>query len=101
VPKDFSPLLDKEALKEHYQVGGPWAVESGQRVRKLRKDRGLTIEQLASLTDSTAATISRVELGAILPSDRLRVAIAFALVVEVADLWVPLSRPLVKSLAAA
>ncbi len=95
------PLLDRDALRDHFRPGGEWAIECGRRVRKLRKERGYTLEALAELIDSTAATVSRVELGAALPSDQLRAAIGYALVTDVAELWPEVDRKRLRSLAAA
>lgn len=38
-------------------------VESGKRIRKLRKQNGLTQEQLADLLGVALNTISRIEVG--------------------------------------
>ncbi len=59
---------------------------STNRVRELREERGLTAEQLASLVNTTEATISRLETGERkLTEDWMR-RIARALDVEPADL---------------
>ena len=39
------------------------SVESGKRIRKLRKQNGLTQEQLADLLGVALNTISRIEVG--------------------------------------
>jgi len=96
-----TPLLDREALRDHMRAGGPWAIECGARVRKIRTDRGLTLDVVAALVDTTAATVSRIELGAALPSDRLRSAIAYALCAEVSELWPYPTRKRLAEVAAA
>ena len=40
-----------------------YLVESGKRIRKLRKQNGLTQEQLADLLGVALNTISRIEVG--------------------------------------
>lgn len=64
-----------------------WQRECGRRVQNRRILLGVTPTDLADLTGTTAATISRVESGAINPRDILRIAIAGVLRTEVADLW--------------
>lgn len=51
----------------------------GQRIRAARKMKGWTIRKLAIKADYTEVTISNVELGKYLPSERLLRAIEKAL----------------------
>lgn len=63
----------------------------GSNVRLRRKELGLTLDQVATLADTTAQTVFKVERGQIVARDNLRMALAFALAQEVNDLF-PLPR---------
>jgi transcriptional regulator with XRE-family HTH domain len=52
-------------------------------LRKIRKDRGLTIEAVAYLAGVDAATVSRIENGIVQPRSETVVTIAKALGVSV------------------
>lgn len=94
-------LLEDDALRTFLGPGGRWASECGARVKHRRGELNFTLQRVADLTGSTPQTIARVESGAIVPRDKLRVAIAFALFVEVDRLWPWPSRELVHDRAAA
>lgn len=64
-----------------------WQLDCGKRVASRRSLLGVTPRDLADLTGTTQATISRIEAGSLNPRDILRVAIAGVLRCEVADLW--------------
>lgn len=59
----------------------------GGKVRKRREELRLSQEQLAQITNTRQATISRVELGLQVPSDRIKWAIAGALRCTLDDLF--------------
>jgi DNA-binding XRE family transcriptional regulator len=59
----------------------------GKRVRYLRRDRDMTQEQLAELTDLSVNSISQIETGQSSPSLETIVKIAKALEVDVGELF--------------
>lgn len=59
----------------------------GQKIEALRRELNLTQDDLAEKTPTSQQTISRIELGRQVPSDGLRVKIARALGVKVADIF--------------
>lgn len=92
------PFLDRDAVAELVRAR---AVEAGQRLRSARQELGWTQQRLAELADTTPETVCRVELGALSPRDHLRIALAFAVVKDVNDIWPPIARHEVARLAAA
>jgi len=82
-------LLDSEALDE---VVREWAVESGTRARLRRKALKFTQQQLADLAGSTPETICRIELGQLQPREPLKLAVSYALLVDVEEIWPPVAR---------
>lgn len=82
-----SRLLDTEILDE---LVTERRAADGARMRQRRTGLGLSLNQLAGLTEIGKSALCRIELGQYTPSDMHKVAIAAALVVEVADLWKPL-----------
>lgn len=52
----------------------------------------LTQAQLAAMAETTEATLSRIEAGTLAPRDNLRLAIAYALLLEVDEVWRPIPR---------
>lgn len=67
-----------------------WSMASrtlGGNVRRLRKDRNLTLAQLGELCDYAESTLSEVESGRIVPSGRKLPRLARALGVDVNDLY--------------
>ncbi len=58
----------------------------GQRIKRLREDRGLSQRQLAEMTDLNNATIARIEGGGRMPTRRTLRDLAKALGVSVGDL---------------
>lgn len=63
----------------------------GSNVRLRRLELGLTLDELAGMADTTPQTVFKVERGEIVARDNLRLALAFALGRESADLF-PLPR---------
>lgn len=59
----------------------------GERIRDLRKKRGLTLRELSDRTSMTINGLSRVELGHTTPTSFTLEKIAGALGVEVGDLY--------------
>lgn len=78
-----------------------WARQCGTRVRDRRKSLKWKQAQLAELAGVTMQTISKVEVGEITPKDSVKVAIATALLCDVADLWPHPDRGYVMSVARA
>lgn len=64
-------------------LGQTW----GEKVAARRQQLGLSQQQLADLCETTQQTISKIETGAILPRDRLKVTIAARLGTTVAQLF--------------
>jgi transcriptional regulator with XRE-family HTH domain len=78
------PAVDREAVRAYLRVeSATW----GHNVHARRKAAGLTLEQVATLADTTPQTVHKVERGQITPRDDLRLALALALFCEVADLF--------------
>lgn len=59
----------------------------GERVRRLRQDRRLTLQQLAKACDVATSTISKVENGQMSPTYENIIRLANGLGVDVADLF--------------
>jgi transcriptional regulator with XRE-family HTH domain len=79
-----APVVDLEQLRRYLKREQRFW---GGRVRARREDLGLTLEQVADMTGSTAPTIFKIEQGKIAPRDHLRIALAFALATEVDRLF--------------
>jgi transcriptional regulator with XRE-family HTH domain len=58
----------------------------GQHIRRLRRERGMTLEQLASLAGISASHLSRLERGQTQPSFKVAAALANHLGVAPSDL---------------
>lgn len=91
-------LLNEDRLR---LVVRDWARESGRRLAARRSSAPFrwSQQQLAELTGVTVGTISKAELGVIIPKDSVRMAIAVALLCEVDDIWPYPERSLVLGLA--
>lgn len=85
-------VIDSPALREYLGPKGPWASESGERVRKYRTRAGKSETWLAAAVGVTAQTIRQIEAGNIVPRDYLRAAIAFALGQDPETIWPTLTR---------
>lgn len=85
-------VIDAPALREYLGPRGPWATESGQRVRKFRTRMEKSETWLAAAVGVSAQTVRQVECGAIVPRDYLRAAIAFALGQDPETIWPTLTR---------
>jgi transcriptional regulator with XRE-family HTH domain len=85
-------LLDPDRLDA---VMSDWARQCGKRLRARRQELNWSQEQLANLTGVRGASLCRFELGVNVPKDSVRVALAYALMCEVSDLYPPLDRALV------
>jgi DNA-binding XRE family transcriptional regulator len=81
---NVDPFFD---LRDVRQMVAKWAVDCGRRVADRRSSLNWDRRQLASMIDTTEATITRIELGQLNPRDHLKLVIASALAVEVEDLW--------------
>lgn len=92
------PLLDERRLRA---VTLDWRLQCGNRLRARREALHWSQEQLAKQVGVRATAISKFELGLVAPKDSIRYAIACALLCEVADIWPPLDRHYVMSVARA
>lgn len=79
--------LDQDAITALFKPGGRWARERGALVKARRLELGLTKIELAERCKVREMTVYRVELGAMVPSDRLRALLAYALDCTPEDLW--------------
>src|SRR5262245_43085041 len=59
----------------------------GTKIRRVRHERGLTLDTVAGRTGLTAAMVSMVELGRVAPSFGTLIAIASALDIHLSDLF--------------
>src|SRR5262245_54801793 len=59
----------------------------GAKIRRVRHERGLTLDTVAGRTGLTAAMVSMVELGRVAPSFGTLIAIASALNIHMSDLF--------------
>lgn len=74
-------------LDEVRRLVGKWSVDCGARVTEWRQRLGWDRQRLAHAAGCTEATIHRIESGKLHPRDHLKLAVAAALEVEVADIW--------------
>lgn len=74
-------------LDEVRRLISTWSVDCGARVAAWRERRGWNRQRLAQEAGTTEATIHRIESGKLHPRDHLKLAVAVALQVEVADIW--------------
>jgi transcriptional regulator with XRE-family HTH domain len=72
----------------------------GRNIRRIRKDKGLTILDLATAIQSDVGNISRLERGKQGFSDTILMSIAAALEIEWVELFLPEDFHLVRNLAA-
>lgn len=77
-------ILNEKRLRAAVRT---WAVESGSRLRSRRKELGLSQAQLAFAAGVREQTISKAELGEIVPKDAVRMALVAVLLCEVSDIW--------------
>lgn len=94
------PITDTDALRSMFAPGSLWASEAGDKVRKIRRERKWSLDTLAELTGCNASTLSRIESGAVVPRFYLMAAIAYALTVEIDDIWPMPSRRRIRERAA-
>jgi transcriptional regulator with XRE-family HTH domain len=85
---DHRPVITQEQLRRFLKRE---ARHWGSNVRLRRTELGLTLDQLATLADTTPQTVFKVERGEIVARDNLRLSLAFALGKEAHDLF-PLPR---------
>lgn len=90
-------LLDEARLRA---LVDDWASECGQRVKVRREALNLTQLHLARMIGATTQTVSKIENGEVLPRDRVKVALAVALMCDVADVYPHPDRRLVLQFAA-
>ena len=86
------PTLDSAELRDLTKPGSAWAKACGTRVRARRETLRFSRAQVAQAAGSTEMTVHRIESGALVPRDYLRLALALTLFCEVDELWPPLSR---------
>lgn len=65
----------------------------GANIRRIRKEQGLTIEDLAFYAETTSSHLGRIERGKTNPTVKTLQRIAKALGVETADFFVPIREP--------
>jgi DNA-binding XRE family transcriptional regulator len=94
--EQLPPLLDERRLRS---VTLDWRIQCGVRLRARREAFGWSQEQLAKLVGVRSTAVSKFELGIVAPKDSIRYAVACALLCEVADIWPPLDRNYVMSVA--
>lgn len=70
------------------------AKEIGKRIKQYRKEKHITQKELAELVNCAEMTISQYERGLYSPKIDMRIAIANALGVSYADLFVPDQEPM-------
>lgn len=75
------------SLREIRTMCHKHAIDNGNMIAQRRIAMGIRQHELATLTDLTPASISRIEDGLLVPRDYVRVAIAAALDVEPGELW--------------
>lgn len=78
------PVVDLDEVRKLVSV---WSVDCGARVAEWRRRLGWDRQRLARAAGCTEATIHRIESGKLHPRDHLKLAVAAALEVEVADIW--------------
>jgi transcriptional regulator with XRE-family HTH domain len=71
-------FLAQKYAKKHYRVG--------RQIQKLRKERGLTQEQLADKLHISLTSMGRIETAKLVPNLRMLYKIAEVLEVKVKDL---------------
>lgn len=94
----MTAILDERRLRAAVRT---WAEDCGRRMQQRRKSLKLSQSQLALLAGVGNSTISKAEIGVIVPKDTVRLAIAAALLCEVSDLWPYLDRSYVANVARA
>lgn len=90
------PLLDEQRLRVAVRT---WAQDSGRRMQQRRVALGWTQIKVAELVGVGFSTISKAEIGAIVPKDAVRLGIATALMCEVEDIWPYLDRSYITAVA--
>lgn len=78
------PYLDERRLNAAVR---DWARASGKRLQQRRCALNLSQQQLARMVGVVPQTISKAELGLIVPKDSVRMHVAAVLLCEVADIW--------------
>jgi transcriptional regulator with XRE-family HTH domain len=81
---EITPAIDPEVVRKYLKREQRFW---GSKVHDARAARGFTLEELAALAGSTPQTIHKIERGQIAPRDHLRIALAFALGVDVDRLF--------------
>lgn len=84
-----APLLDERRLRIAVDA---WELECAKRLRTRRLELGLSQTALAEAAGVRDTAISKFENAQVMPRDRVRVALAFALICEVSDIWPPMER---------
>lgn len=64
-----------------------WTPACGKRVRQRRKALRLSLDSVGELAGASRQTVSRVELGQVMPGDALKLSIAGALGCDASELW--------------
>lgn len=93
-----NPFLDEQRLSV---AVNDWAKQSGRRLQQHRARLKLSQKRLAAMVGVVPQTISKAELGLIVPKDAVRMAIAASLLCEVGDIWPYPERTYITSVARA
>ena len=96
IDDEAEPLLDERRLNAAIFE---WERECGDRLAKRRRELGWTQRQLAELVGIRHTAVSKFELSLATPRDRVRLALACALMCEVTDIWPPIDRRTAMALA--
>jgi len=80
-------IIDTESLKAELAAGGRWATTVGKGVAKRRSELGLSVRDVAAMSNVPVQTIYRIEAGELIARDYLRLAVAHVLCTDAASLF--------------
>ena len=83
------PSLIQLARESGHSAPDPQPLDLGERVRSLRKARGLTLEQAASQAGLARSTLSKIENGQMSPTFEALKKLATGLAISVPQLFTP------------
>lgn len=95
---EHRPVITQEQLRRFLKRE---ARHWGSNLRLRRLELKLTLDQVATLADTTPQTVFKVERGEIVARDNLRLSLAFAVGKEVGDLFPLPKRAVILAEAAA
>jgi transcriptional regulator with XRE-family HTH domain len=85
----YEPSLIRLARESGHAAPDPQPLDLGARVRSLRKDRGLTLEQAATQAGLARSTLSKIENGQMSPTFEALKKLAVGLEISVPQLFTP------------